>query len=39
MSDHRDDQPLPATGRFVFGLGAFLVIVWLLMFALMHSRW
>jgi hypothetical protein len=39
MSDPHDDQPLPATGRFVLGLGIFLVAVWVLMFALMASRW
>jgi hypothetical protein len=39
MSDNRHDPPLPATGRFVLGLGIFLLAVWLLMFALMASRW
>lgn len=39
MSDERKDQPLPATGLFVTALGIFLVVVWLLMFELMKSRW
>jgi hypothetical protein len=39
MSDNRPDGPLPATALFVTGLGIFLVVVWVLMFALMASRW
>lgn len=39
MSDHRGDQPLPATGRFILGLGIFLIVVWVLMFTLMANRW
>jgi hypothetical protein len=39
MSHDRDDQPLPGTARFLAGLGAFIVIGWLLMYALMASRW
>jgi len=39
MGDNREDEPLPATGRFVLGLGIFLVAVWALMFALMAGRW
>jgi len=33
------DPPLPATVQFVIGLGAFIVIGWILMFRLMLSRW
>jgi hypothetical protein len=38
MSDQHDDQPLPATARFVLGLGVFLVVAWALMFALLMHR-
>jgi hypothetical protein len=33
------DEPLPSTLRFVLGLGAFITVGWLLMFALLQSRW
>jgi hypothetical protein len=33
------DEPLPATLQFCLGLGAFIVLGWILMFALMQSRW
>jgi len=39
MSDKRTDEPLPATARFLIGLGIFLVVVWGLMWVLMTSRW
>lgn len=33
------DEPLPATLIFVFGLAAFIVIGWYLMFMLEKARW
>ena len=33
------ETPLPATLRFVFSLGAILLVGWLLMFALLLHRW
>jgi hypothetical protein len=33
------EEPLPATLQFVLGLGAFILVGWLLMFALLQSRW
>jgi hypothetical protein len=33
------DEPLPATLAFVFGIGAFILIGWFAMFALLRARW
>jgi len=35
----REEEPLPATARFVVFLGAFLVIGWFLAYALLRARW
>jgi hypothetical protein len=35
----REDEPLPATLRFVFGLGVAIVVGWFLMFWLLRDRW
>jgi hypothetical protein len=37
--NEREDEPLPATGRFVAFLGAFLVLAWFLAYALLRARW
>ena len=37
--DAHEDEPLPATARFVAFLGAFLVIAWFLAYALLRARW
>jgi hypothetical protein len=37
--DLPEDEPLPATLRFVLSLGALLLVGWLLMFALLLHRW
>jgi hypothetical protein len=39
MKDDDKDRSLPGTVIFVTLLGAFIVIGWLLMFALTASRW
>jgi hypothetical protein len=39
MKQPHVDPPLPATVRFVIGLGIFFVVGWLLMFRLMLVRW
>jgi hypothetical protein len=41
MSTHKPaaDEPLPATQKFVFGVGIFIVIGWILMFFLLRARW
>ncbi len=33
------DEPLPLTLRFVFALGAFILIGWFSMFLLLQERW
>jgi len=33
------EDPLPLTLRFVFGLGAFILIGWFAMFFLLTARW
>jgi hypothetical protein len=34
-----DEQPLPATARFVTFLGVFIFIGWFAMYALLRARW
>jgi hypothetical protein len=34
-----DEEPLPLTLRFVFGLGTFILVGWFLMFLLLQARW
>jgi hypothetical protein len=33
------DEPLPATLTFVFSLGAFILIGWFILYAVLRSRW
>jgi len=33
------DEPLPATLRFVFAIGGFIVVGWVAMFLLLRERW
>lgn len=37
--DPRQDEPLPATVRFVFVLGSLIVVGWFAMFVLLKDRW
>jgi hypothetical protein len=33
------DAPLPATLRFVFGVGAFILVGWIVMFFFLRAHW
>jgi hypothetical protein len=33
------DEPLPATLRFVFALGALILVGWFAMYFLLRARW
>jgi hypothetical protein len=33
------DAPLPATLAFVFSVGGFILVGWILMFFLLRARW
>jgi len=34
-----EDAPLPATLAFVFSVGGFILVGWILMFLLLRARW
>jgi hypothetical protein len=33
------DEPLPQTARFVFAIGALILVGWCLMYLLLRARW
>jgi len=39
MGQEHQDEPLPATLGFVFSLGAFILVGWFALFALLKARW